>query len=230
MAKIHKSAVVHLDSAKPVIVRGRNCTTNDDGYSVIESRTSRIMSDAQTTADHVIETAQLQAQEIFETARNEGYQDGRNQAKQEMAMFQQHMRQTVHGRLEETDTLYQTNLDNLQAELLELGLQIAEKILGLELSRNDSAFIGLVGDAMSRFKQGEKVNIQISKNDYWRSLVSSVYASTGMAEEINLMIDDNLPDGSCIIESSAGIVDASVTKQFEKICAVMLETSQEVAG
>jgi len=213
LAKIHKSATIHVETCSPVVT----------------SRTSQIMIEANEQASRLLESARLDAQKIRETAWYEGHQAGVECARQEQNILERHMRLAFSQKIDSINQQYTASIDDMQPDLLDLSLNVAEKILGLEMSRNDAAFLSLVSDALSRFKQGEKVSIKVSKNDYWRSLVSSAYASAGQAETINLMVDENMADGSCLLESSGSIVDAGVAVQLAKICESFNEISQEVS-
>lgn len=227
MAKIHKSAMINMDSAQPVVLdlrclaAGQMAMAAGDaastGRKAIESRTEAILAQARAEADCLLETARREAVQIRETAWNEGYAGGSQAAGQELDILTRELHNAYAQTTAALADRYEQSLDDMQGDLLELALQIAEKVISLELSRNDSAFLALAGEAMSRFKQGDKVTVKVSKNDYWRSLVTSAFAAAGRQEEINIITEDALIDGSCIIESSAGIVDASVSVQMGKI-------------
>lgn len=225
MAKIHKSASIRIDCACPA-----TAVRPADSRTILESHTAAILAQARAEADNLLEAARSEARQIRETAWHEGYGSGQRTAAQEQAILEQTLRTVVDDQIDRLQGQYSAMFDDLHDDLLELSLQIAEKILSLELSRNDSAFLSLVDDAMSRFKQNEKLTVKVSKNDYWRSMVSSAYASAGQGSEITLLADENLDDGSCIIESAAGIVDASLPVQLGKIREMLVQTSLEVGA
>ena len=228
MAKIHKSATINLDCGKPVVQRGHLLSERGaDGVTVIESRTAAILAEARAEAACLVESARQEALQIRNKAWNEGYTQGQRAAEQEQATLEQQFRAAFDCQIDNIQARYDGAIEAMQVDLLELALQIAEKILGLEMSRNDAAFLALVTDALSRFKQGEKVSIKVSKNDYWRSLVSSSYAAAGQSDEFTLMVDEAMAEGSLLVESPGGIVDAGIAVQLGKIRAALVETSQE---
>lgn len=230
MAKIHKSATIHVENCSPVVLDATSLSAGSRSSHTISSRTAQIMNEANEQAERLLDAARSQAREIREKAWHEGHQAGVDAARQEQGILARQIRLAFDQQIELIDQKYAENIDAMQPDLLELSLNIAEKILGLEMSRNDTAFLGLVSDGLNRFKQGEKVSIQVSKNDYWRSMVSSAYACAGQAETISLMVDDNMADGSCLLESSGSIVDAGVAVQLRKIREAMIEVSQEVSA
>lgn len=230
MAKIHKSATIQVAAAcSPIVLDAASVAAGSRHSHTISSRTAHILNEANEQAERLLDAARNQAREIRETAWREGHLAGVETARQEQSILARQMHTAFDHQIELINQQYCASIDAMQPDLLELSLNIAEKILGLELSRNDAAFLGLVSDALNRFKQGEKVSIQVSKNDYWRSMVSSAYAAAGQSEIYNLLVDENLADGSCLIESSGSIVDASVAVQLLKIREAMIEVSQEVS-
>lgn len=231
MAKIHKSATIQVAAAHcPVVLDANNVHAGSRPSHTISSRTAHILNEANEQAERLLDAARNQAREIRETAWREGHQAGVETARQEQSILARQMRLSFDQQIELINQQYNESIEAMQPDLLELSLNIAEKILGLEMSRNDAAFLGLVSDALNRFKQGEKVSIQVSKNDYWRSMISSAYAAAGQAETYNLLVDENMADGSCLIESSGSIVDAGVVVQLQKIREAMIEISQEVSA
>lgn len=251
MAKIHKSATVCLDSSKPVIldlpvlaagVREKMCPRPDSEQrdnlaelrrAAVEAElqaredAGKVLAEARLQADIMIAAASREAVSIREVAFNEGMAAGRCQSSRQMDALEVKLQTAFDQQIAELRQQNEKMIIDLEPELLELSMQIAEKILGLELSRNDTAFLGLVSSALSRFKQGEKITIQVSKNDYWRTMVSSIYAASGLSDGITIMADDSLANGSCVVESAAGTIDAGSGIQMDKIREGLLEFCQE---
>jgi len=192
-----------------------------------EAAKTRILADARTQAAQKIAAAEADAAGIRDQAFQEGYQSGLNQGKNQVTAL---LARLQHDFEQAADQMKQANeqmVDTLEPDVLDLSIGIAEKILAIELNRNDAAFLGLVSAALTHFKQGEKLSVQVSKNDYWRSLVSSAYAANGSAEGITILADESLTDGSCLVESAAGAIDAGVQTQLANIRDALLDGSQE---
>ena len=111
----------------------------------------------------------------------------------------------------------QARMDALEPEILELALAVAEKILHIELSRNDKAFAGLVRGALSRIKAGESGTIRIGRDDFFRSIQADDELMATAKEDHEFITDDTLPVGSCIAKSASGTVDFSADLQLANI-------------
>lgn len=230
MAKIHKSSMVYLDSKKPVVLNMPERVAGLHEHAAAQAeqaavqavqthelaklQAARLLQDAKTKADQQLLQARHEAGQIRETAYHEGFRAGQFQADQEKTLLEQKLALALEQKFSEQDKAQAGLFQEFQDAVLDLSLQIAEKVIKLELGRNDAAFLGLVQEAASRFKPNETLSVHTSKNDYWRSLVSSIYAQS---ENITLLADDSLPNGSCIVESTSGILDASVDIQLKQI-------------
>ena len=235
MARIHKSASVNMDTARPVIHRigelpnSFAASTPVDCAGHIESRTARILAEAREEGERLLEKARIEAGQISEAAWDEGYRSGCHQAESQLAITESLLRQKLEQGIAALELRYDDSIRAMQNELLELSLQVAEKVICLELSRNDNAFLALADDAMSRFRQGEKVTIKVNPADYWKSMASSAQAKNGTAKngDAVLIADEDLPERSCILESPSGIVDAGVATRLRKIREALTGNGQE---
>lgn len=174
---------------------------------------------ANEKAQQTIYNARVEAEQLKEAARIEGYsqglEEGRQAAAAELAASKKEV-QSVLGRIEQyRQNLYQT----LEADVLSLSMDVAEKIVNIEIDKNDKVFKDIVKKAITSIRHADDFSLYVNKEEYERYFQDGgqwLRDETG-AKTVDVIADGNLPAGSCIIEADSEIVDAGIPIQLNKI-------------
>jgi flagellar assembly protein FliH len=112
---------------------------------------------------------------------------------------------------EERDRYY----SRVEAEIVQLSLAIAAKILHREAQVDAMLVASLVRLAMENMREGSSVTIRVepSKGEAWRQYFSS---SSG-ATRVEVVEDAALNDQDCILESELGSANFSLQKQLKEV-------------
>jgi flagellar assembly protein FliH len=168
---------------------------------------------------------------ITEETRRRGYEEGFLQGKQEgLAEY----RSLIREARAIVDTIRQDYYSYLEASeevILQLGVQIAQKIIGEQLTESPEKLLSLVRTAIKEVREHKEIHLFVSASSYPFVHDHKEELMMLLNGETNLFIypDLEIADTSCIIESSFGRIDASVDSQLDEIKKRLSEMLKEDA-
>lgn len=173
----------------------------------------------------IIQNATNEAEKIKKTAHQQGYMDGMDEANKKLAASIQAETQKVLSALSKIEIYKQNMFNELQDNILELSLDIAEKIVNIQLKRDDNLYIGIIKKAVAKLKLAEKFVLRVSQTEY------DQYFKQGekwLLDEIEcgsfeVVCDPCMEEKGCVIESDEGIINAGIQVQLNKIKSSLTE-------
>ena len=176
----------------------------------------------------VLEQAQAQADELVEAdrraAREQGYREGLEAAKREMAEDAQRLAALIDSAVAE----HAAALRQSHAELLELCLAVSEKIARKALSADAEALANVVQEALERAAEGTSVTVRLNPEDeallepYWKRVLSA--RGAGRVAVVK-QADESIECGGCVVEAGGGHVDATLAARIDSVRAALTEDS-----
>ncbi len=168
-----------------------------------------IISQAQCEASAIIAEAEKRKTEIFNKSKEEGFDKGINEARKkcesEINNAKKEAEQIIYSAKEEK----KITIDSIRQEILDMSFDIAEKIIGIELDRNDKAFASLIENAVNKAGNADEINITLNEDDYMKH--------TGLYDNDNrISIEPSLKKGEVKVYTEKGTIDAGVGKQLHK--------------
>ncbi len=183
--------------------------------------------------DQVLRQARQQAETLAQQAEAEGYQTGyakgyaegmeigRHALDQEVANVQAIAQAAAQAR--------QELLASLEGEVVALALAIAKKIIGEEAARNGDVIAYTVQKAIRQLGQRSSYRIRLNPQDAQHLMERWKTTEALGGAEWELVPDERISPGGCILESGAGSVDARLDIQFDLIQKAFLEAQEAVA-
>ena len=103
----------------------------------------------------------------------------------------------------------------VEAEIVQLSLAIAAKILHREAQVDQMLVASLVRVAMENMREGSNVTIRIAPNkcESWKRY----FASVSCATRVEVVEDAELNDQDCIVETELGSANFSLEKQLKEV-------------
>ena len=153
----------------------------------------------------LVSRAQQEAINIKEHAKEEGYQEGLKEAQQDIAA----LGASVNKFLNAKDEIY----DEVAPKILELSMEVAKKIIKKEVDINQDLLLGIIKDALGKLAKNEKqITIKVSPTDrdYVKLNIENVLEQLQIETKITVNQDMTLSKGSVIVETSNGLIDASI--------------------
>lgn len=176
----------------------------------MEELSRRILKQAGDEAARITQAAQEKAEALRAAAQQEGYRDARAEKSQEIAARIEQVDRTLaelSRRQEEFFAEYTKQLETL-------AVSVAEKILADTVETDPTRMAKLVMQAVGSVKTEDWVTVEVSEQlPELVEYLKREYAETLAKRQIEFSPEE-LPKGSCIIQTAAGITDASIATQL----------------
>lgn len=195
-----------------------NSVSVDEILIQAKSEASIIIKEAEDEARRILEKVKEEARksaEEIEQAKIKGYNDAYNEAKAKYMSLVAEM-ETIKSKVIEE---YNKMLENAEAEVVEIILDISRKVLQSEITQNKDYIFNLVREAINGCTHKEDLILRVSPEEYdyitqKREVLDSIFSSS---EKMEIIKDSSLKEGDCIIETPYGSVETGVQLKLSKI-------------
>jgi flagellar biosynthesis/type III secretory pathway protein FliH len=108
--------------------------------------------------------------------------------------------------------------DRLEAHAVDLGLFLAEKVLGGALAVQPDRVIETVRGALRGIVERERITILVSPEDLAlvRDSISEVVGSLGGIEHCEVQAERRVGRGGCVVRTADGDVDARIETKLQR--------------
>lgn len=168
---------------------------------------------------NLISRAREEASSIKEAAAKEGYQDGLSQAKEDI--------QEVKNAITEFLSAKQEVFEYIAPDILEISVDIARKIIKRELQQDPNIILENITEILkSLSKEETKITLRVnpSQVSLLKQEIPEVLNNVGLDAKILIVPDETVMEGSCMVTTTNGVIDATIEAQL----AVISEALKEV--
>jgi Flagellar biosynthesis/type III secretory pathway protein len=179
------------------------------------------------------------AERIREQARREGYQrgyddgyhDGAREAQQRADAELQHTIETLRAHLQQViqgvHAQHEAYLKHAEAQMLDLALEVARKVVREELKLQPAHVLAIVRDALRRVHSFGRLRIRVNPLDVdlMRQNRPSLLQVVEGIEGIEIVEDRRVDQGGCIIETEQGVYNARIRTQLGEIERALREVA-----
>lgn len=161
---------------------------------------------------NLISRAQQEAIDIKEQASKEGYEKGIEAANSAV----EELRNSIIGFFEYKEELY----NQISEDILDISIRVAEKIIKKEVETDKKVLDSIVHDALKSLAKDEnKIILKVNPTDveYTKEMVPKLLSSGQFEAKIFVSGNKEVEEGSAIIETSNGVIDANISTQLELI-------------
>ena len=156
----------------------------------------------------------LERESIYQS----GYDAGMTAGKQELeAQYREDVRALELLIDEIRESRWRLRKD-AELSLMQLVIQVAERVINNELQTNPSAIDSVLKEALSYVQENELVSITVNPEDY-QYINEQSSLPDSLPEGIRIKQDSSLKRGGCILETNMETVDAKVGTKLEQIAA-----------
>jgi flagellar assembly protein FliH len=176
---------------------------------------AEILSDAYAQRDKIVNTAEKEAVRIREQAREQGHEQGLEEALSSVEDLTVRLRQEIGEAYERMEN----QLEDIRSQIVELSLDIAGKILEKRIEEDSGEMAELVKKAIQFERDKKKIDIHIS--------AKALELAEALEKELEPLQEkyggtirvkkEECPPDRVRIETSDGILDASVFRQLEQL-------------
>lgn len=161
---------------------------------------------------NLISRAQQEAILIKEQASKEGYEKGLEDAGESLYA----LKEALEEFFEYKNELY----NQVCGDILDIALKVAEKIIKKEVESDKKVLDAIVHDALKSLAKDEnKIILKVNPTDveYTKEMVPKLLSSGQFEAKIYVSGDKEVDEGSSVIETSNGVIDANISTQLELI-------------
>jgi len=171
-----------------------------------------IIAQANVEMQKILNEAALQAQQIKAEAYNEGAKQGFEEKKklfENLALYISHSIEEIKKERNEFFAEY-------EKQLKYVAVDICEKIISHKIEDDDMIMYGVIKDAVRYARDAKWVKAEVSSelSGYVDSLEQELHLS---GQNIDFIFSDGIAKDTCILNTSDGLIDASVTVQLKNL-------------
>ncbi len=167
---------------------------------------------------NLISRAREEAQSIKEAAAKEGYQEGLEQAKNDIA----EVRNAITSFLGAKQAVF----DIISSDILEISVEIAQKIIKKELQQDPNAILDNILAVLKGLSKDEtKITLRVNPTQVslLKSEIPNVLSEAGLDAKILIVPDETIMEGGCVVTTNNGVIDATIETQLAVISEALRE-------
>ena len=167
---------------------------------------------------NLISRAREEAQSIKESAVKEGYEEGMNQAKADIENLRNSLGAFVSAK--------QEVFDYIAPDILEISVDIAKKIIKKEIQQDPTIILENIVDLLKTLSKEEtRVTLRVNPEQAMliKQKIPEVVEMAGSEAKINVISDENISYGGCMVTTTNGIIDATIETQMSIISEALKE-------
>ena len=158
---------------------------------------------------NIVSRAQAEAVTIKEAAKQEGYQEGINQVLKDI--------EELRGKLEEFYNYKEEVYSKVSDCIMDIAVEIAKKIINKEVEQDREATLSIIKAAVEEVNKTEnKITLKVMPKDVEivRDKIPEIFEGNYFEAKISVIPDSTIKEGGVIIETSNGLIDASIETQM----------------
>lgn len=241
MASLIRSAIL-AEERRPLTL-GRHCATPADASSTVPPPAIPAAMDASSPVDdgarQAEEAAKLaelrtalrrEAESARSKAEQEGYAAGHAKGSADAHEALREKVERFSDLVESAGNAFAADIDSLEEVAVGIAFAAVCKILGRTLPTAEGVRAA-VGEVLKQAKDSEKLMVRLAPGDFY--LLLQQQSEQGMersAPNVELIPDERVSMGGCILETSGGSLDGRIETQMEMLRTVLLQARHEQVG
>lgn len=167
---------------------------------------------------NLISRAREEAQSIKEAAAKEGYQEGLSQAKADI--------DDVKNAIKSFFSAKQEVFDYIAPDILEIGVDIAQKIIKKELQQDPTIILDNISEILKGLsKEESKITLRVNpvQVSLLKSEIPNMLNNAGLEAKVMIVPDETIMEGGCMVTTTNGVIDATIETQLSVISEALKE-------
>ena len=168
---------------------------------------------------NLISRAREEADSIRDAASKEGYQEGLNRASEELLQVKESIQEFLKAP--------QEVFEYIAPDILEISLEIAQKIIKNEVTQNPQIVLDKITEILKTLSKEEpKVTIRVNplQLSIAKQAIPDMLEAAGLETKMVVLPDEAVTEGGCIVSTNNGVIDATIESQI----AIIKEALKEV--
>ncbi len=184
-----------------------------------------ILENARLEAASLLEEANRKILELERTTCEQAWQKGKQEAREAQEKLEAEFRASTRKILQETEKIRAGIYRDTEAELIELAVEIAEKLVCRQLELYPETVVDIAKSACSRVKECEMVIIYVGPDqlELVKARQDEIALQLYKTNRIRVIADPGIQSGGCRIETEQGSVDATIASMLKNLDEVLKE-------
>lgn len=205
--------------------RPTGCDVQSGPAASEDEGAARLMRESREEADRLIEQAHAEAESIRHRAREEAWTEALGDARQrlEAALSECVAEQTAaferarEALLTQFEAAHAERLAETEKELAGLVAAMAEKVIRRSLEADAGIVLDVVRGVIREAAGADHFTVRVSAPDeeLVREAMAELLSATDGAEQLEIVADNAIGPGGCIVETERGRFDARIEAQIE---------------
>lgn len=190
-----------------------------DYVAQAKEQAEQIISEANAEAVMIHDKASKDADTLREMARQEGYQNGYESAKQQADEELQAGREKLARREQELQAQYEDAMAELEPKLLDTILTVFDEVFRMQFSGKREMLLHLVKNAMRGIRETRQYKVRVSEAEvsFLREHREELQEKVGEDVQIEIVMDPDLSESQCIIDADSGVYDCSLDVELDNL-------------
>lgn len=178
----------------------------------------KLLEDAKERAGNIIQAAMNESEAIRNKAFDQGFEEGKVNIKKEVEKLKQKQNQKFEKFLNDWQENQEEMLAELKNQVLEIIIELAKKILFIELKQNNEAMKNMINSAVANVGAEENKKILISKTDFERlqSDNNNDYLQLLKKKGVKLIVSHDMEEGECRADYQNGSINVGIDTQLKR--------------
>ncbi len=171
---------------------------------------------------NIVSRAQKDAESIKDVARKEGYQAGIDLAQKDL--------EDLKSKFAEFFNYKEEVYEKVSECILDIAVEISRKIINKNIEADREYILPIIKGVVEEINKTEnKITLKVMPKDVEivRDKVSEIFSGNYFEAKISVVPDSDVKDGGVIVETSNGLIDASIDTQLT-IIEKALKKQEEV--
>lgn len=190
-----------------------------DYVAQAKEQAEQIISEANAEAVMIHDKASKDADTLREMARQEGYQNGYESAKQQADEELQAGREELARREQELQAQYEDAMAELEPKLLDTILTVFDEVFRMQFTGKREMLLHLVKNAMRGIRETRQYKVRVSEAEvsFLREHREELQEKVGEDVQIEIVMDPDLSESQCIIDADSGVYDCSLDVELDNL-------------
>ena len=179
----------------------------------------RILADANSQAQAVLNQAYLDAQKLREEAKVQGFAEADVVMKKELKEKRSALEAEYTARSRELEQDYTEKRDNMENDLVDVILEVFNKVFHIQFDSKKHILMHLINNAILNIEGDRSFRIKVADSNvlFLENHREDILERVGHGIELEFIADSSMDGNDCFIETDSGVFDCGLDTQLENL-------------
>jgi len=179
----------------------------------------RILADAKAQAEAVLNQAYLDAKNLREDAKMQGFAEANVIMQKELQEKRESLEAEYSAKNKILELEYTSKRDSMETDLVDVILDVFNKVFHIQFDNKKHILMHLINDAILNIEGDRKFRIKVADSNvlFLENHREDILERVGHGIELEFIADSTMDGNDCLIETDSGVFDCSLGTQLENL-------------